>query len=346
MFSHTYHPTPAVRLRIEGKSKTIEGFFENEFQNRKILNSLKPFGFKQFRKRPKIGLIENHNDLLVRFKQYENQEHETIRVLDYFKIRYNISESAREVEIYLKNRDLPFLKRLCTIYLKQVIHPLVYLKSLEKGFLLMHAAAVSSKEGVHVFPAQGGTGKTTLSLKLVDSGLNFYGDDLICISSDAKAYPYPRPLHLFREHIDLFNRLETIEISNWLKLKIYRNHIFRKILQPFFDKKLFLAVRARAEDIGIEVAKKPRETKSITFLSRDGMGGNIEDLIIKSSDFAGIDWKRFTSKDVGSKERKVLKEILENTTTKRTMNIEGWHELAPDDILSRLEEIIGSGEVS
>lgn len=68
-----------------------------------------------------------------------------------------------------------------------------------QGFLLVHAGAVGTGGVCRVFTGESGSGKTTLTLRLVSSGLDFYGDDMIIVGRQDDAWivrPFWRALNI------------------------------------------------------------------------------------------------------------------------------------------------------
>jgi hypothetical protein len=79
----------------------------------------------------------------------------------------------------------------------QVIEPMVHLKMLLEGVLMVHSASVADRQCAAVMPAHGGTGKTTTALTLAHEGYGLLGDDLVFVAPEGHVYGYLRPLHLF-----------------------------------------------------------------------------------------------------------------------------------------------------
>jgi hypothetical protein len=77
---------------------------------------------------------------------------------------------------------------------------------LAKEHHFVHAGAVSLRENAIVFPAASGLGKTTLVLKLVDSGCKFLSDEVGCLDIEQDMVePFPRKVNLRRESRELLH---------------------------------------------------------------------------------------------------------------------------------------------
>jgi len=84
--------------------------------------------------------------------------------------------------------------------------PFIHLQLLKKGFTFIHAAAVNYNSQGIIFPAWGGTGKTSLSAVILDKKkTKFLGDDFVIISKTGKIYSFPQPFSLYYYHASLFS---------------------------------------------------------------------------------------------------------------------------------------------
>ena len=153
----------------------------------------------------------------------------------------------------------------------QLLEPIVYQKLLETGVLFMHAAGVSQDRNAFVFPAQGGTGKTTLSLALMRHGYDLMGDDLLLVdSTDLTVFPYARPLHLFTYN------LKTLSVPLKLRAAIALKDVIRTVIAITTGKKFLISTRAHAEEILSTNRSQSAKLKKAVFLKRDGSSGVID----------------------------------------------------------------------
>jgi hypothetical protein len=75
----------------------------------------------------------------------------------------------------------------------------------QKGYSIVHSSAVSKYGRSYLFSGRGGSGKTSIAIRLISSGRNFefMGDDFIIIMN-GQAAPYFTPLNLFSYNITPF----------------------------------------------------------------------------------------------------------------------------------------------
>jgi hypothetical protein len=129
----------------------------------------------------------------------------------------------------------------------QVLEPIMYLKLLQQNVIFMHAGGVCDQENGYLFPAYGGTGKTTFSIALLNYGYQLLGDDLLFVDIDKQmVYPYQRPLHLFTYNI---NNLYGANVPFSYKLAIYTKNILRLFLEKIFRTEFLISTRVHANEI-------------------------------------------------------------------------------------------------
>ena len=69
----------------------------------------------------------------------------------------------------------------------------------DRGYALVHAACLADGEEAFLVTARTDTGKTTTSLRLLDSGpYSFLSDDLTLVAPNGRVLPYPKPLTISR----------------------------------------------------------------------------------------------------------------------------------------------------
>ena len=64
------------------------------------------------------------------------------------------------------------------------LRPLIEIKSVSKGFLILHAAGISDGKHGYVFAGRGGSGKTTLIMNLIRQGYRYLGEERVMIRSN------------------------------------------------------------------------------------------------------------------------------------------------------------------
>ncbi len=62
--------------------------------------------------------------------------------------------------------------------------------------LAFHAGVVTLGDRVVAFPAQSGTGKSTMTVACTKLGLGYVSDEALALDDDGRVLPYPRPLGL------------------------------------------------------------------------------------------------------------------------------------------------------
>ena len=78
----------------------------------------------------------------------------------------------------------------------------------ERRFLLLHAASVERDGRVLILTGASGAGKSTLAALLGERGWRFMGDEFALIDpATGLAHPFPRPVSLKNESVELFGRI-------------------------------------------------------------------------------------------------------------------------------------------
>lgn len=205
----------------------------------------------------------------------------------------------------------------------QVLEPVIYHSLLQQKILLMHSAGVSKDGKAYLFPAHGGTGKTTTSMSLLSKGYDFLGDDLILVDPvRKKAYPYPRPLHIFTYNVRNLNGAKIPPITSFI---IYFKNVLRFFLEGILRTEFLISTRVHADEILPDLRlSAPVDLHNIIFLKKEGDHESIdltsEDAIAKHAEAVA------TSADLNES----LFEIIENSDASaeiRDREIEGFSAL-------------------
>lgn len=189
-----------------------------------------------------------------------------------FNYQYGISGINSDiVTIYFKDEWFGklYAKNLTLFLQAQILEPIIYFKLLQKNVLFMHAAGVSLDGNGYLFPAYGGTGKTTLSLGLMGEGFNFLGDDLLLVEPDTGiVYPYLRPLHVFTYNI---STLRGAQLPALIKLKVKTKDIIRTGLEAVLKNEFLISTRVHADQLYQDFKpSKPVKYQKILFLTKSG----------------------------------------------------------------------------
>lgn len=249
-----------ISLKINSKQRNYNKYFENEYA--RIAKETK----KQISSKISVYIT---NDLP---KAQSGDHKSTIRVKNLFSYTYLIRNlDNEETEVYFKKHwiDKVYIKAIAVFLQAQIIEPIMYYKLLGKDVLFMHSSGVSDGKNAYVFPAHGGTGKTTLSLSLVQAGYKFMGDDLLFIDTKSKTvYPYLRPLHIFSYNV---RTLRNAKIPLKYKITVKFKDILRKILQRIYKTEFLISTRIHIEEIYNDIALgPPSKLKKIVFLKKTG----------------------------------------------------------------------------
>jgi hypothetical protein len=174
----------------------------------------------------------------------------TIHLKKLFTFNYLVKHlNTNEVIIYFKRHfiDKVYMNAIGVFLQAQILEPIMYLKLLEQNVIFMHAGGVCDEKNGYMFPAYGGTGKTTFSIALLNHAYKLLGDDLLFVDTNNKmVYPYPRPLHLFTYNI---NNLHGANVPLRYKLAIYTKNILRFFLEKILRTEFLISTRVHADEI-------------------------------------------------------------------------------------------------
>lgn len=197
---------------------------------------------------------------------------QTSRYKKLFTFKFLIRNiDSNEVEIFFENHpvDKIYMNAIAVFLQAQVLEPVMYLKFLESDVLLMHAGGVAKNGHGYLLPAHGGTGKTTFSIALLNSGFKLLGDDLLIVDiKNHKVYPYPRPLHLFAYNI---NNLNGARVPLKYKVAIYSKKRLSCVLERVLKTEFLISTRVHADELfSGTLFGQACPYKSIFFLKKGG----------------------------------------------------------------------------
>jgi putative flippase GtrA len=93
----------------------------------------------------------------------------------------------------------PLVGRSPHVLYTNVVEPILRWTFAERGYALVHAACLADGEDAFLLTARTDTGKTTTSLKILDSTpFSFLSDDLTLVTPDGRVLTYPKPLTISR----------------------------------------------------------------------------------------------------------------------------------------------------
>ncbi len=146
----------------------------------------------------KIGKFDpaNAGCYLVDHKYYVNDNY------FYCKDRYERAEWKVEIfgfeegkaEINFSGNIFGLEKFLIPDFLvqSQILRPLIELKMLKKGFVLVHGLGLEKNGNAYIFSARGGAHKSRIAASIINnSDVKLIGDDWVIIGKDGSVYSYP-----------------------------------------------------------------------------------------------------------------------------------------------------------
>jgi dolichol-phosphate mannosyltransferase len=93
----------------------------------------------------------------------------------------------------------PLVGRSPHVLYTNVVEPILRWTFVERGYALVHAACLAEGERALLVTARTDTGKTTTSLRILDSEQwAFLSDDLTLVTADGRVLTYPKPLTISR----------------------------------------------------------------------------------------------------------------------------------------------------
>ena len=198
----------------------------------------------------------------------------SVHYKELFNFRYSIERLDTESPILFFEShwlDRIYVTAVGAFIQGQLLEPIIYQKLLEHGFLFMHAAGVSKNGKAYVFPAEGGTGKTTLSLALMRQGYQLMGDDLLMVdAASGTVFPYARPLHLFTYN------LRTLKVPVRIRTAIFLKDVIRSGIALVTGRTFLISTRAHVEEVVQTQRSGPAQLARAVFLRREGISGSID----------------------------------------------------------------------
>jgi hypothetical protein len=179
---------------------------------------------------------------------------------------------SRDVTIYFQKHwvDRVYMNAIGVFLQAQVLEPVMYLKLLEENILFMHAGGVTKGDMGILLPAYGGTGKTTLSMALLNQGHKLLGDDLLLVDIDAGiVHPYPRPLHIFTYNVE---NLRGATIPFKYRFAVYFKNFLRFFLERILRTEFLISTRIHADELFADrdIFGKSSPFGAIAFLRKEG----------------------------------------------------------------------------
>ncbi len=189
-----------------------------------------------------------------------------------FTFEYAITGlGTKDAVVYFKDHPVRkiYVTAVGVFVQAQVLEPVMYLSFLRQGILFMHSAGVSKDGNAYVFPAYGGTGKTTTSMTLMAKGYQFLGDDLLIVDPKKKlVFPYPRPLHIFTYNVRNLNGAKIPATTAGI---IYFKNVLRFFLERILRTEFLISTRVHADEILPDMKlSDPAKLHNVVFLKKKG----------------------------------------------------------------------------
>lgn len=174
----------------------------------------------------------------------------TVRYKRLFSYRYVVRGlETDDTIIFFESHpvDKVYMNAIGVFLQAQVLEPVMYLKLLKRNVLFMHAAGVATDKHGYLFPAHGGTGKTTLSIALLGHGYRLLGDDLLFVDiANGKVHSYQRPLHLFTYNV---RNLQGARVPLRYRVAIYAKNVVRYVLEKVTRTEFLISTRVHADEL-------------------------------------------------------------------------------------------------
>jgi len=251
----TYNLNGLITVEVDGPRPYIR-YFENEYRRMSFPADMDG----EFRQMPHVRLkiVDDMMHLPVRKMRFKNLLHFTYAISD-------LETACPTLHFQRHWLDRAYFTPLGAFIQGQLLEPLMYLKLLEANVLFMHAAGVAKGGNAYVFPAHGGTGKTTMSLDLVKRGFELMGDDLLMVDAQrGVVHSFARPLHLFTYN------LRSLDVPLHLWLIIRAKDGLRLLLQIVTGQKFLISTRVHVDEIMDISFADSASLEQLTFLKREG----------------------------------------------------------------------------
>lgn len=250
---------PELTIQLHARRRRYHAYFANEYTRVST---------------PTLGGAVRISAHIVR-QLPSTEPGDTVRQLTFkriFRYEYLVRGLHTDhVQIYF--RDHPAARiytNVVTLFLQaQVIEPIAYFKLLTREVLFMHAAGAAEDGAAYVFPAFGGTGKTTLTLGLLGEGMQVLGDDLLLVDTNTGTVsPYLRPLHLFAYNV---KTLRGARVPLTVRAQVRTKDVMRAVLEGLTRQEFLISTRVHAEQLYADFTSGgPAPLERLVFLVKDG----------------------------------------------------------------------------
>jgi hypothetical protein len=333
-----------LTVRLDSSHRGYRKYFENEYA--RIARSREPADGPRIAVEIVRRLPDELPDDIV--------EHVTFKKL--FRFHYLVRGiDTDEVTIYFRRHwvDRVYMNAIGVYLQAQVLEPIMYQKFLEHGILFLHAGGVTKDDEGILLPAYGGTGKTTLSMALLNQGYKLLGDDLLLVDVDKQIVnPYPRPLHIFTYNV---RNLRGATIPLRYRIAVYLKNVLRFFLERILRNEFLISTRIHADELFEgEVFGVTCPVVAIAFLRKEGPAievvtvteSNVMDIaegIAESADLNDSLWQLLSRRpdlieNLRRRERGTIATLLRKRGLIAYVNT---RQLDLDDLAPFLDQILG-----
>lgn len=176
-----------------------------------------------------------------------------------------------------------------------ILTPILEILYRVEGFFTLHSGGICKNEDAFLILGDSGYGKTLNTLKFVEMGYKYLGDDTIVIDENNFAYSFLKPLHISNDHL---KHLKKIKVKNIIpeygKMAIQPKELFKKnnlCNLPVKIRKIFF-LRGFAETTHFSHIAKNEVFKRIlaySFIPLDKFNQNQMDIIKNLSNIGAMD---------------------------------------------------------
>ena len=161
-----------------------------------------------------------------------------------------------------------------TTYPNRATNLWLQLLLLRQGKSLIHGAGVELNGQGVVFPAYGGTGKTTLISELRRlPNCRVFGDDYVIVDKNSRMFAYPSDFSVYPYHLAIFPELRSSEFSRYLSgRQIFSWYYFMKKAINFIWRRLGQSGTPLFSGWTAEYVKVP----AATLLGENKIGGEVK----------------------------------------------------------------------
>ena len=275
---YNFNVDDIIRFKINDKQNIFKSYFKNglikEYENYKVNNVVNPdfvINIQNFQ--PNVAFILDS-------KYYLNNGY--LSTNDEYKLaKWSIEIKKTDQEFVININPNLFGRFFISGFF---VDPILHYVLTMRGYSVIHSAGVSNNGEAFLFSGRGGSGKTTLSINLMNynTNYNYLGDDFSIIK-EGFAYPFITPLNLFTYNIDkktykrlsyknklnlLFSQLIYFGTLKYAKFFIKMNlkdYFNKRITQKSKIKKLFLLYQTNKEYIDVVEESKKNAIKILTY---------------------------------------------------------------------------------